>query len=81
MFKVISNQPNLKHKQAGNHIQNEIWIPSIPLGENKYTDSGYRYRKNIIEASNSWYTTDDERYELYDLHFYNQDTFEVGKNF
>ena len=71
MFKVIDNHPNFKHDQAGNHIKSERRLQTIPMGDKKYTDSGYRYRKNIIEASNSWYTTDDVRYEFFNVHFYN----------
>lgn len=34
--------------------QNEIWLPAIPMTPGKFTDSGYRFRENLLDKKDSW---------------------------
>ena len=59
-------------------------MPSIPLKAGKYSDTGYRFRKNVFQRNRSWYSViDDQDLEtvFYDLQHYNTDTFDVDPDF
>ncbi len=34
--------------------ENETWIPVMPLQRGKYTDGGFRFRKNLFNMNDSW---------------------------
>jgi len=74
---VINNKVNLGHGQYQDVLQNEIQVPSIPLGPNKYSDTGYRYKKNTINASLKWYSLQTMDHTFYEFEAYNTDTFDL----
>jgi hypothetical protein len=56
-------------------IQNEIQMPFVPLSKGKYSDTGYRFRKNIMDYSNSWSPfTSSKSLSFYDIKIFNSDT-------
>ena len=58
--------------------ESEIWLPSIPLRSGLYTDTGYRFVKNIFEKQDQWIPFfPNTKIEFYDLNLFNHDTFEV----
>ena len=56
-------------------------LKSIPLKANKYTDTGYRLRKNIVETYDSWITAAQTNKVFFDLRNYNYDQFDVDSRY
>lgn len=54
-----------------------MFIPSIPLKAGKFSDTGYRFRYNIFERFDQWYSQTLLTNIFYDYMFYNSDTFDV----
>ena len=57
-------------------------LPSIPLATGKFSDTGYRFRKNIFNRNDEWapFSNESEE-EFYDILQYNSDTFDVGPEY
>ena len=54
MLKVIQYKIDFKLIGADTYTrQNEIWLDSIPMENGKYSDVGYRFRKNFFEFLDS----------------------------
>ena len=51
------------------------------MAAGKFTDTGYRLRKNVVNTSDSWLTNAGTNLEYYNLQLYNHDTFNVGDDF
>ena len=53
MFSIINSK--IGYKNYYDIVrQNEMFLPSIPLGPNTYSDTGYRFRQNTFEGEDSW---------------------------
>ena len=35
--------------------QTEKWLPTIPMTKGKFSDTGYRFRKNQFHRNDKWY--------------------------
>ena len=60
--------------------QHEVFFPSIPLGGQKFSDTGYRLRRNVFVRDDNWIPfTTKEKTTFYDSLVFNSDTFDVPK--
>lgn len=80
--RAIINSINNKiaYKNFEHYIrQNELRLPSIPLKAGKFSDTGYRFRKNSFTGLDHWapmvVTKEDE---FYDYLFYSTDVMDVN---
>ena len=53
MFKVINKKVDLNNFDDYER-EYEIFFPSIPLSKGLFSDTGYRYRKNIFQGLDNW---------------------------
>ena len=51
------------------------------MAAGKYTDTGYRYRKNNFEAYNYWYSGKSKEGTFYDINLFNSDVMDVDVDF
>ena len=59
-----------------------MWLPFIPLGGNKFSDTGYRLRKNTFIHNDNWLPfTNSGSASFYDTKIFNSDTFDVTKEY
>ena len=79
MFKYINNQIDFTNWKE-DIKQNEQYMPSVPLGDGQYSDTGYRIRKNSYEKLDHWFpmwpTYDGTFFETL---FFNTDTYVLPK--
>ena len=52
-MRLINNKIDVSTGEPQLH-QYEDWLPTIPLGPNTFTDTGYRYRKNFYSQSGTY---------------------------
>ena len=58
----------------------EKWLPSIPLKKGKYSDTGYRFRRNVFDHIDEWYPgSQSNTHEFFDVTNYNSDTIEIDE--
>ena len=56
-------------------------MPSIPLKEGKFSDTGYRFQKNSLSRDDDWLPFSVSVHnDFYDLLHWNTDVFDVGKD-
>ena len=55
-------------------------MPIVPLRTGKYSDTGYRFRRNLLERVDDWPIGISKFDEFYDYIFYNSDTFDTDGN-
>ena len=61
--------------------EHEIYLPMVSLEGNKYSDTGYRFRKNTFYRTDEWYPFyQSDQEQFYDTTVYNSDTFLVDDN-
>ena len=53
MIKVINKKIDLNNFDDYER-ENEIFFSSIPLSKGHFSDTGYRFRKNIFEGLDNW---------------------------
>lgn len=59
-----------------------MWLPKVVLGKGKFSDTGYRFRKNSFNLLEDWWrVTDNKWIEFYNINHYNSDTYDVQDNF
>jgi hypothetical protein len=39
--------------------ESELYLPSIPLAGNLYSDTGYRFRRNYFDRNDNWLLQDN----------------------
>lgn len=77
--RVLNEKVDFKSWKTEAIRQNEIWVPMIPMNSGKFTDSGYRYRRNTFDKNDNWFPLfGPTKIEFYDYISYNSDTFDVG---
>lgn len=84
MFKVINNKVNYNDRNEEKMRQHQTWLPSVPLTNGKFSDTGYRYRKNNFFFMDYWipvpFVAGDD-ITFYDITPFNSDTLDVGPDF
>ena len=61
--------------------QNEVYSRTIPINAGKFSDVGYRMRKNDLELKDKFLKEFDATDGIfYDFNFFNQDTYDVEEN-
>ena len=53
MLNVINKKADLNNFKD-HERENILWFPTIPLAKGYYSDTGYRFRKNIFEGLDNW---------------------------
>ena len=57
-------------------------MPAVSLRPGLFSDTGYRFRKNIFERIDNWVPGFSEiKNKFYDIRLYNSDQIVVGKNY
>ena len=52
----------------------------IPIDSGKFTDAGYRFRRNTFDKNDNFYPmSESTQVQFYDIIFYNSDTFAVDE--
>ena len=78
MFRLINSKINFKDFN-NSIVQSETWTPSIPLGGNKYSDTGVRLKMNVFNRQDSWSIFGSEQEDtFYNYEQYNSDTFDTS---
>ena len=54
---------------------NEIFMPSISMGNGAYSDTGYRFRYNQFDRGDGWIWPNNFDNTFYDCFEYNTDSF------
>lgn len=58
--------------------ESEMMLPSIPIGPGKFSDTGYRFRKNMFKGLDHWVPFMFEKdKDFWDYIFYSTDTVDV----
>ena len=66
-----ADEENYNHKR-----ESEVFMPSIPLKKGKYSDTGYRFRRNHYEIDKHWLGNSVEEKLFYDTFHFNTDVFD-----
>ena len=75
MLKYVENKIDFADEDK--HLRSvEKWLPSIPLGPNTFSDTGYRFRRNLFELNDKWTPGSmSSDLEFFDVTHYNTDVF------
>lgn len=78
MFRVIDTKVDYSNFAVS--VRNkEKFLPSIPLSKGSYSDTGYRFRKNIFNRNDDWVHGYNEIQDtFYDFNVFNSDTLNIG---
>ena len=80
LFKIINNEVDF-NMDSWHVRQNEQWADSIPLKSTLFSDTGYRFSKNLIELHDHLLPTpESDEVTFYDFIKFNCDTMEMGSN-
>ena len=81
MMKILNYKIDFEDFENTTRVQNELYLPSIPISAGKFSDVGYRYRANIFDRYDNYLRVEGAleptREKFYDYIFFNSDTFEV----
>jgi hypothetical protein len=78
-FKMINQKIDFTDRDEFAVRFNEIYVPAIPLKSGIFSDTGYRWRYNIFERYDKWWSQSKTINLFYDFMFYNSDSFTVPK--
>ena len=53
MFRILDSKMNFNNFTMSIR-QSELFMPSIPLSKGSFSDTGYRFRKNIFNHRDDW---------------------------
>ena len=79
MFRIINQKVEFnKDNEHLNVRETEQWLPSISLSPGKFTDAGYRFKKNVFEQFKYWFPFSPSNIiKFYNIEFFNHDEFDV----
>lgn len=79
-FKVLNQKIDFTDRDEFAVRLNEVFIPSVHLASGLFSDTGYRFRYNIFERYDNWWSSTVIVNIFYDYMFYNSDTFVVPES-
>ena len=55
----------------------ELFFPSIPLSKGSFSDTGYRFRKNVFSRKDNWIFENEVQETFYDFLIFNSDSMNI----
>jgi hypothetical protein len=79
-LKVLNRKIDFMEFEPNAVRENEVYVPSVPLIDGKYADTGHRFRFNQFNRVDSWFISLDEVEPFYDYMFFSNDVFDVDED-